>query len=213
MTLLILFTSLSLIVAYLIGSIPSAYLIGKYFKKIDIREHGSGNVGATNALRVLGPKLGVLVLLCDVIKGVLAIYTAQYLQQGYGEWFVMLSGLAVIIGHMFTLFLGFKGGKGVATATGVCAAIMPLAFVSALVVFIAVVALTRYVSLGSILAVLMLSSSKYIQYTFTGIEFKSTELTQFIFCIIITIIIIVKHLPNIVRLFKGTENKISFNKK
>ncbi len=212
MILLILYISLSIIISYLIGSLPTAYLVGKYFKKIDIRQHGSGNVGATNALRVLGTKLGILVLLVDVFKGVLAIWVAHYMQRSLGEWFVVTAGLSAILGHMYTVFLGFKGGKGVATATGVCAAIMPLPFWTALFIFIVVVFLTKYVSLGSILAAIMLTIIKYIEFRFNGTDYYEYDLTHLIFAVVITVFIIYKHIPNIKRLFKGTENKISFKK-
>ncbi len=209
----ILSISLILILSYLIGSIPFGFLIGKWFKKIDIREHGSGNIGATNVLRVLGTKLGLLVMLLDILKGVLVVKIALNFQYTMDDWFLLINGFAGIIGHIFTVFLGFKGGKGVATACGVSMALMPLPFVSALFIFILVVSVTRYVSLGSISASIMLAISITVQYLVSQSEYRFNYLYYIAFTYFLAGFIIYKHIPNLKRLIKGTENKLSFKKK
>lgn len=209
---LILSTSLLILLSYLIGSIPTAYLFGKLFKKIDIRQHGSGNVGATNAFRILGAKLGILVLFIDIFKGFASIMIAQSLYVNQGEWFFVLAGFMAIIGHIYTVFLGFKGGKGVATAAGVCAAIIPLPFFAALFCFIVILFLTRYVSLSSLIAASVLLISQIIAFHFTLEEIFFRDLYRLVFVIIIVLFIVIKHIPNIKRLIKGTENKLVFKK-
>jgi len=211
MILLILSISAVIIASYLAGSLPTAYIAGKVLKKIDIRQHGSGNVGATNALRVLGTKIGITVMIIDILKGVFAVMLARMLLQS--EWQIVLAGLFAVIGHIFTCFLGFKGGKGVATAAGVCAALFPLNFYAVLFVFIIVLILTKYVSLSSILAALILFILQSLRlYLSTDLTIER-ELTHFVFILIMVSFIIVKHIPNIKRLIQGNENKISFKKK
>ncbi len=216
MTHLILNTSIAVIIAYLLGSIPTGYLFGKIFKKIDIRQHGSGNMGATNALRILGPGIGITVLLIDMFKGFFAVLIGKFLifsvvipQIQVLEYMVVLVALAAIFGHIFTIFLGFKGGKGVATAAGVFAAMIPFPLMFGLMTFIIIVVLTRYVSLGSIMAALILLFAQFMFY----INTSSGELPKLLLVILIVVFIIYKHKANIVRLVKGTENKISFTKK
>lgn len=209
---LILSINLVVFVSYLLGSIPTAYLCGKIFKKIDIRQHGSGNVGATNAFRILGAKLGIVVLIIDIFKGYAAIMYAQFLYVNQGEWFFVLAGFMAIIGHIYTVFLGFKGGKGVATAAGVCAAIIPLPFFAALFSFAVVLFLTRYVSLSSLIAAAILLTSQIIAFKYTIDEIYMRELYRLIFVIIIVSFIVIKHIPNIKRLISGKENKLIFKK-
>lgn len=189
--------------AYILGSIPFSYLFGRIFQNIDLREHGSGNVGTTNALRVLGWKLGLLTLLFDMLKGFIAVWiTKKY----FAECSLIVPSLAVILGHTFTIFLKFKGGKGVATSAGVFAALIPLSFLFALLVFILVTTISKYVSLGSILAALTLSTVQFVVFIRSGLQ----DPVYFILALVVTVLIIVKHKGNISRLLNGTENKISF---
>jgi glycerol-3-phosphate acyltransferase PlsY len=196
---------ITLIIAYLLGSIPFSFLLGKIYKKVDLREHGSGNVGATNALRVLGWKTGVLAMLLDMFKGVAAIYIASSLLP---EQVLLLisAGFMVILGHIFTIFLHFKGGKGVATSAGVFAALLPIPFLFALLSFIITTALSRYVSLGSIVAALVLIITQAF-FTFrNGVQSP----WYLVLTLIVTFFIIMKHRANIKRLLNGTENRITF---
>ncbi len=189
------------------GSIPTSYILGKKIKKLDIREYGSGNVGATNALRVLGTKYGVIALILDMAKGAIPVFVGKYL--GFSDPWLIAVALTAILGHIFTIFLNFKGGKGVATSAGVFIALTPLSVGIALVVFIITVWLTRYVSLGSILAALTLFVSELIINIQNG--FQSKEILVLVF--VIATFIIVKHKSNIQRLLAGNENKLSFKKK
>ena len=189
------------------GSIPTSYILGKKIKKLDIREYGSGNVGATNALRVLGTKYGVIALILDMAKGAIPVFVGKYL--GFSDPWLIALALTAILGHIFTIFLNFKGGKGVATSAGVFIALTPLSVGIALVVFIITVWLTRYVSLGSILAALTLFVSELIINIQNG--FQSKEILVLVF--VIATFIIVKHKSNIQRLLAGNENKLSFKKK
>ena len=200
-----------IIAAYIIGSIPTSYIAGKLFKGIDIREHGSGNVGATNAVRVLGVKIGIPVMLVDILKGAVPVIIANRTMTGVdhsSEW-LLLVGVATIVGHIFTLFLKFKGGKGVATSAGVFGALTPISLGCALAVFIILVAVSKYVSLGSIFAALTLAISQIVLYL-TG---KDTGLYLLILTCLIAFLIIIKHKKNIGRLLKGNENKLTFKKK
>ena len=153
------------LVAYLLGSIPTSFLMGKLVKGIDIRKHGSGNVGATNALRVLGTKIGVITLVIDIGKGFLAIIAGRMLIENATHLLLIGCGLCAILGHIFTVFLKFKGGKGVATSAGVFIALTPLPVAIAFGVFLVTVAFSRYVSLGSILAAIALFCVEYQKIT------------------------------------------------
>ncbi|MDD4156694.1 MAG: glycerol-3-phosphate 1-O-acyltransferase PlsY [Candidatus Cloacimonetes bacterium] len=200
--------SISLIITYLIGSIPFAYIYGKLFRNIDIRNFGSGNIGATNVLRILGKKAGIIVLILDMLKGFLPVFIVKEILQWNMEyaWLPVLIGIFAILGHTFTIFLLFKGGKGVATAAGVFLALTPIVLLIAFSFFIAVVALTKYVSLGSIFAALFVVTTNIFSYS-------SNDPYVFYFSLIVAFFIIFKHKSNIIRLLKGTENKINFNNK
>ncbi len=193
--------------AYLFGSIPTSYIFGRMLKGIDIREHGSGNVGATNALRILGTKIGVITLLLDMFKGFLPVYIAMQLFAG-NDLVAIGAGIATILGHIFTIYLSFKGGKGVATSAGVFIALLPMAIVLCIAVFIIIVAITRYVSLGSIVAALTLFGYELI----SNIRNDFQHLWLLLFVTILVLMIILRHTANIKRLIAGTENKISFKK-
>ncbi len=186
-----------LVLSYIVGAIPFAYIIAKLFKGIDIRKYGSGNPGATNVYRV-SKSLGLLALLCDALKGFVPVFLALRINL-FSDWFVIAVILAVILGHMFTIFLNFKGGKGVATGCGAFLAINPLAIITCLLVFAVVLSITKYVSLSSICAAIVLP----ISLLFFGC---SNEIL--IFSVIIAAIVIIRHSANIKRLFNGTENKI-----
>ena len=189
---------LTILSCYLLGSIPFGYIVGKLFKKIDIREYGSGNIGATNAFRILGPLLASLVVIGDIGKGIFSIYLVQYLNID-NLLILTIAGLAVICGHDWSLFLGFKGGKGIATTFGVVFALNPTISILALIIWGVVVITTRYVSLSSIFALISI-------FIFT-ILFKQPY-EYIIFSAIIMILGIFKHKDNIERLKSKKERKI-----
>jgi acyl phosphate:glycerol-3-phosphate acyltransferase len=199
---------LLLLACYLLGSIPSGYIIGKGWKGVDIREHGSKNMGATNALRVLGTKIGLITLLMDVLKGFAAVHLVKAIVPNSPDLYFILAGLAAIIGHIFTIFLRFKGGKGVATSAGVFIGLIPMSVGIALLVFLITVAISKYVSLGSILAALSLLIVQFY-YTWKA-EFQQLE--YLIFVAVICVFIIFKHKENIKRLIAGNENKLQLKK-
>lgn len=191
-----------MIVAYILGSIPNALWIGKVFKGIDVREHGSKNTGSTNAARVLGAKLGILTLILDISKGAIPTLIATMLLDSSIS--VILVGICAILGHSFSIFMEFKGGKAVATTVGVFIVLVPGAILLAAVIFFLVFGITRYVSLSSMIGAISLPIWIILFY-------KNIPLT--IFGIIIAILIIVRHKSNIQRLLNGTESKFSINKK
>ena len=186
-----------IIICYLIGSMPFGYIVAKVVKKIDIRDYGSGNIGATNAFRVLGPWLASLVLIGDLLKGFLAI--VLFYQLNIDSLFVIiLGGLAVIVGHDWSIFLEFKGGKGIATTYGVFLALNPkIALLSALI-WLIVIALTRYASLASILSLSVL--------VVLMLWFKQPQ-EYIIFSVIILALALYRHRGNILRLKEGKEKK------
>lgn len=186
-----------IIICYLIGSMPFGYIVAKVVKKIDIRDYGSGNIGATNAFRVLGPWLASLVLIGDLLKGFLAI--VLFYQLNIDSLFVIiLGGLAVIGGHDWSIFLKFKGGKGIATTYGVFLALNPkIALLSALI-WLIVIALTRYASLASILSLSVL--------VVLMLWFRQPQ-EYIIFSVIILALALYRHRGNILRLKEGKEKK------
>jgi glycerol-3-phosphate acyltransferase PlsY len=186
------------LIGYLFGSIPTAYWYAKYFHGIDIRKHGSGNIGATNSLRVLGKKAGIVVLIFDLLKGLIPVYLAKYL--GLTQEVVFLIGLTSILGHIFSVFAGFKGGKGIATSLGVILAVSPIGGGISAVVFIAVVYITKYVSLGSLLAGLAF----VVYFLISNGVFNSLSYIAFG----LFVLIIFTHRSNIQKLINGTENKL-----
>ncbi|MFA5840321.1 MAG: glycerol-3-phosphate 1-O-acyltransferase PlsY [Candidatus Margulisiibacteriota bacterium] len=192
--------TLILTLSYLLGSIPFGYLVARY-KRIDIRQHGSGNIGATNVFRILGTNAGVTVFILDVLKGSLAVYLGLHFS--HNPWFIILCGLAAIIGHSFSPFLKFTGGRGVATGLGVLLGIAPDIFVFAFLFAALVIYVTRYVSVASILTVTLVTFALII---------LGRPLPYCLVALIVTILIIVRHIPNIKRLMNGTENKIGVNK-
>jgi len=196
------------VLAYLLGSIPVGWIVARVFFKTDIRKQGSGNIGATNALRNFGTTVGIIVLLLDLLKGFLAVRIAGGIF-GMESGLVTLCGLLAILGHVFPVWLKFRGGKGVATAAGVFLALAPLALVIALGLFVIIVALTRYVSLGSILAALTFGVAVYL------FEFQQyvQNWSKLLLITLVILMIIFKHRRNIGRLLKGNENRLTFTKK
>lgn len=194
--------------AYLLGSIPVGWLIANIFYHKDIRQEGSGNIGATNALRIFGTKIGILVLLLDMMKGVMAVLIAKQVISG-AHPLVSIAGLVAILGHIFPVWLKFRGGKGVATAAGVFAALAPLGLLIGLLSFILVVWRTRYVSLGSIIAAMVFGVSTF----WMELSKPMPDVALMILVGFIVTMIILKHKSNIQRLLRGEENKFSFSKK
>ncbi|WP_419804110.1 glycerol-3-phosphate 1-O-acyltransferase PlsY [Terriglobus sp.] len=196
---------LSLGIAYLLGSIPFGYILVRTFRHEDIRATGSGNIGATNVARSGAKGLGVATLVLDTLKGWLAVYIAQRLALHYGAFpkgydIAALAGLVAVLGHMFPVWLGFRGGKGVATALGVFLALMPGVTLVAVLVFAVVVAFTKYVSLASIVGAAVLA---ILAVLFDGRHRLIVDLVY----IAIALLVIWKHSGNIARLRAGTEPK------
>lgn len=197
-----LYQILLIIAAYFIGSIPFAYIIVKLVKKIDIRTVGSGNAGATNAARVLGKWGFISVFLLDALKGFLPVFISLHY---YGQTMITLIVAAVVVlGHTYTVFLGFKGGKGVATGAGVFLALAPAEIGIGLVVFILVFLATKMVSAGSILASITLLIAVCLMSNWFALKVLTAVIVFFV---------IFKHRSNIVRIIKGEENKFTRKKK
>lgn len=186
--------------SYLIGSFPTAYLMGRLSKGIDIREHGSRNMGATNVFRVVGKFPGILTLIFDILKGFgVVVLVESFTGLPNIALIRILAGLSVIAGHNWTVFMGFKGGKGVATSTGVFLGLAPATTFIAFLIFATTFLISRKVSLGSLIAVFLFPFAVYFMK-------EPTEIL--LFSIVIAFIIILKHIPNIKKLIKGTEQKI-----
>ena len=198
--------TLLILLAYLIGSIPTALIISKKFFGIDIRDYGTGNMGATNAFRVMGPKFGTIIMVLDILKGMMAVglfyFLPYYLTNELERTnFMMGLGLSAVIGHIFPVFANFKGGKGVATLLGMLIAVQPVVACCCVAVFILVLYLTRYVSLSSILGAIMLPVSVLWIW-------NEHELSYRIFALIVAFIVIITHQKNIGRLLRGSESRI-----
>ncbi|MBA2732957.1 MAG: glycerol-3-phosphate 1-O-acyltransferase PlsY [Acidobacteria bacterium] len=199
--------ALVLIAAYLLGSIPFGYLVVRAKAGADVRESGSGGTGATNVSRRAGKLAGVITLLLDAAKGALAVLLARWLvTDDFGiNWWVAAAAIIAVLGHCFPVWLGFRGGKGVATGVGVFLSLYPLAVACAATIFVLVVALTRYVSLGSILAAATIPLFIWL----LGVYFRPVaNLAPIITAAIATgALIILMHRANIGRLLRGTESK------
>ena len=204
------------ILSYLIGAIPSSLWVGKIYKKIDLREHGSGNLGATNTFRILGWKAGIVVSVIDFMKGFTAAFwissiAVDAIPSVYSGWetaiFVQIfAGLIAVIGHMFSIFAKFKGGKGVLTACGMLYAIEPISISLALLVFLTVLLTTRYVSMASIIASLMYPIFLLmLRYGFN----LTIDGSLMVITAALAITIVIKHRGNIKRLIAGNESRIS----
>jgi len=197
-----------LIFAYLIGSIPTSVWIGRFYFGIDVREHGSRNAGSTNAMRILGWKAGLSVLVLDIVKGWLAvnlIHLTNYYIPETGDFieFQLLLGIAAIIGHIFPIYVGFRGGKGVATLFGLVLAINPEPTLICTGVFLMTLIVTKYVSLSSMIAA----------FTFPILVifvFKTTTPSLVIFSLIISVLLLFTHQKNLERLLRREEKKVLF---
>jgi glycerol-3-phosphate acyltransferase PlsY len=204
---------LTVLVSYLIGGIPFGYLIGRW-RGVDIFQHGSGNIGATNVGRVLGRRFGILVFLLDFAKGAVPALVGLKIRdlfgpeaegslavEGLGVW----AGMAALLGHLFSIYLHFKGGKGVATAAGVVVVLVPLAALGALITWLAVVCGTRYISLASLMAAVALCG---FQLTLPDYPFGGSELIVTLFCFTAAGLAFLRHRANITRLLHGNENRL-----
>jgi len=201
---------LTALVAYVIGSVPSGYLVARA-RGVDIRAHGSGNIGATNVLRVLGKPAGIFVLAADALKGALAVLVSPGLFKASGPlsgwvsaeevqlYLPLVAGIGAILGHTYTFWLGFRGGKGVATSAGVLGALVPVAFLITLGTWILVIAASRLVSLGSVVAAAILPLATAL----TGNPWPRIALTA-----VIGLLVIWRHRANLQRLRAGTEPRL-----
>ena len=205
------------IIAYLIGSVNFSVIISKKVAGFDVREKGSGNAGTTNMLRAVGKKAAAVTLICDVLKGVIAIGIAIILgnivKDINRELLIQVAGIAVVLGHTFPVFFGFKGGKGVATSLGILLLSNWQIGLICLVFGIVLIILTRMVSLGSCTAaVLFPVLTLFINDHYTVLTEGKSGSTYFIYSVILAIIVLYNHRSNIKRILSGTENKISFKK-
>lgn len=210
------------VISYLIGSINFSIILSRIIGKKDIRESGSGNAGATNMLRTYGKKMGVITLLLDVAKGMIVVLLAIYLRRmaayiecyspyglPYPDIYPYIAGVCVILGHNFPLYFGFKGGKGVATSLGVVLMLDWKVGLIVAVIALAIMAITRYVSLGSIIGGAMFIVIEFVKAFIT----HEYNIIQLVCVVIIGGLLIARHHANIKRLINGTENKLSFGKK
>jgi glycerol-3-phosphate acyltransferase PlsY len=184
-----------LVTAYLLGSVPTGLLLGKAYG-IDVRKEGSGNIGATNLYRTVGRRIGIITLVGDCLKGLIPVLMVKYssMPVEYAAWV----GLAAFCGHVFSVFLKFKGGKGVATALGVFLALAPLAVGIVLAIFIALMLIWRYVSLGSIVAALAMP---------LAVSLLGGSRVLIVVTLVIAVIVVIRHWENIRRLLAGTESR------
>lgn len=211
------------VLSYFVGSIPTGLLVGKLVKGIDIREHGSGNMGGTNVFRVVGKKFGLLVVLLDACKGAIAVILISRLYFGsfpftnitpFDDFTLVqiITGLAAVVGHIWTVFAGFRGGKGIATALGFLITIITIDMLVALGVFVIVVSIWRYISLGSIMAAISVPLIMIIRTNIFNVDIEGYH-TILPFAIAIAVLVLYTHRANILRLFNGSENRFSFAKK
>ncbi|PJA97691.1 MAG: acyl-phosphate glycerol 3-phosphate acyltransferase [Ignavibacteriales bacterium CG_4_9_14_3_um_filter_30_11] len=210
-------------ISYLLGSIPNSIIISKMAKGIDIREHGSGNAGGTNVIRVLGFKLGLSVIFLDALKGALAVVVVARLFVGtmpfnnatpFDDLTVIqiIAGISAVIGHIWTIFAGFKGGKGIATAMGMLLFLITVDMLIAIGVFVLVVSISRYVSLGSIFAAISVPLALIIRENIFQVNIPGYH-TLLPFIIILSCLVIFTHRKNIGRLLSGNESKFIFSRK
>ena len=201
---------LFIVISYLIGSIPVAVWIGKKFRGIDIREHGSQNAGATNTFRVFGKKLGWIVLTLDVTKGFLASILPLFIADNYSEnqllLFQLVTSLACIIGHVFPIFAQFRGGKGVASSLGIIIGINPVSAAISLGIFIIIFLLFKYVSLGAIITAI---SYPFVSYFLVNEDTR----VMIVFSVLLGLLIIISHRKNIKRLINGEESRMNLSKR
>ena len=208
--------SLTILTAYLVGAIPFGIIISRLFGIKDIRDEGSGNIGATNVWRIVGFKAAVWVFIADIGKGAVAILMASAVYHNFDlsfhslELFLAVCGAAVVIGHIFPVFLKFKGGKGANTTLGIAATLLPIHSLICVAVFVTVLLLTKYVSLGSIIAAAVLSLSLIFEKFILGHAVSNVYL---IMTSVLTVLVIVAHRGNISRIIAGNEKVFSFSVK
>ncbi|HET6513045.1 MAG TPA: glycerol-3-phosphate 1-O-acyltransferase PlsY [Candidatus Kapabacteria bacterium] len=205
-----------IIASYLIGSIPSGIIVSKLFRGIDIRTQGSGNMGSTNAFRVLGWKLGLIVQVLDLAKGIGAVVLASYIFNGLPfhnatpfedlTIFRIIAGVSAVLGHIFTVFAGFKGGKGISTAAGMLIGIAPIELAVAFGAFVLVVTLSGYISLGSIIAAIIFPFTMFLRENAFGVDITGYQ-TLIVFSIMLSLLLIYTHRTNIKRLMEKRENR------
>ena len=211
------------LLAYLVGSIPSGIIISKIVKGIDIREHGSGNAGGSNVFRILGWKYGVLVIILDALKGSLAVILVARLYLGsfpfpnatpFDDFTLVqiIAGVSAVFGHIWTIFAGFKGGKGIATALGFLVTIITIDMILALAVFGIVVLVSKYISLGSLSAAVSIPIILAVRENVFGVDISGYH-TILPFTIFLALLVMYTHRSNISRLLSGNESRISFAKK
>ena len=211
------------ILSYLIGSVPNSIIISKLVRGIDIREHGSGNAGGTNVMRVLGWKYGLLVIFLDALKGAITVVIISRLFYGplpfenvspFDDFTLVqiIAGMSAVIGHIWTVFARFKGGKGIATALGMLLTLITIDMLIAVGIFALVVLISRYVSLGSIIAAISVPSTLFIRENLFHVDIPGYS-TLLPFIIGVSVLVIFTHRKNLARLINGSENKISFRKK
>ena len=192
-----------ILVAYLIGSVPFGYIFTKQIAGINIREHGSGNIGSTNVRRVAGPKVALFTQLCDMFKGLLPVAAVMYVQFRniyiFDAYFIYAVGLASVLGHNFSLFLKFKGGKGVNTTLGASLLLAPISVFASVLVYYLVKWRSRYVSLGSLFLAITLTLTELIIHPVSYL---------FYYLLSCTLLIVLMHISNIKRLLEGTESKV-----
>jgi glycerol-3-phosphate acyltransferase PlsY len=212
-----------ILLSYLVGSIPTSIIVSKLTKGIDIRDYGSGNAGGTNVMRVLGWKQGLFVIILDSLKGVLAVIVIARLHYGaipftnvtpFDDFTLIqiIAGIAAVIGHVWTVFAGFRGGKGIATALGMLLMISTIDMLVAVGIFIVVVFVSRYVSLGSILGAIAVPLTLVIRENVFNVNIPNYS-TLLPFIILVSLIVIFTHRKNVVRLINGNEHKLNFSKK
>ncbi len=211
------------VLSYLVGSIPTSIIVARVSRGMDIRQHGSGNAGGTNVIRVLGWKLGVFVILVDIAKGLFATIVVARLMYGsipfenktpFDDFTVVqiIAGCAAILGHIWTLFAGFRGGKGIATAAGMLVGIAPVEVAISFGVFAIVLFISHYVSLGSLSAAVAFPLTMFFRENVFLVNIEGYH-TLIFFSIAISLLIIYTHRSNIQRLLRGTENRIRFAKR
>lgn len=204
---------LFVLLAYVTGAFPSAVWVGKTFYKTDVREYGSGNAGATNTFRVLGKGAGIPVLFMDIFKGWLAVNYVHFISnvnELSPELFFenqLAFGIAAVIGHLFPVYTGFRGGKGIATLLGLLVGLNPIAAITSIVVFIIVFLISKYVSLASIL-----SSVAFPVVVFFILDQKDVNSSLELFSVFVPILTLITHQKNIERLIRGEETKVIFGK-
>jgi len=190
--------------SYLVGAIPASFIMGKITRGIDLRGHGSGNLGAANTFRVLGSRAAVPVLLFDIGKGFFAVWYISGLGEGT-IWFGLLAAVSVVIGHNYSVFVRFSGGKGVGTTAGAFLALAPYAVLFCVAIWLITLLLTRIVSLASMVSALLLPISVYLSNVLFDADTHGSVL---LLSIVVAVLVIYKHRPNIQRLREGSEKKI-----